>query len=244
MNACSDTIPSPFPNKMKTFSVVATIIALSAIVAALLVGWPGDPDSAPSGGPSQTYPWQIDLVRSSDQNESIRVFGLVLEQSRLEDAITRFGEEPELAIFRRDDGRLALEAYFGHLKLGMLLGKAVLALRAGQVELEQWQQRGNNPTISESGALKAAPSATDRPAIDALPIASLTFLPMVRLTPETIRQRFGEPDRRYQDAAGTEHWAWPNQGLDIALHQGRTKDVLQYLPPYRVEKDQEKNRQD
>jgi len=215
---------------MKTFSIVAAIIALSAIAAALLSGWPGDQADAPSGGPSQTYPWQLELV---DNGNTIRVFDLVLGQSRLSDAIARFGEDPELAIFRRDDNQLAVEAYFGHLTLGLLLGKAVLALQANQAQLAQWQERGNNQTISESGSLKAKPSAADRATIDALPISSLTFLPMVRLTPETIRQRFGEPTRQYKDAGGTEHWAWPDKGLDIALHQGRTKDVLQYRPPRR-----------
>lgn len=217
---------------MKTFSIVTAIIALSAIAAAWLSGWPGNPDTAPSGAPSQTYPWQIELV---DNGHTVRVFGLVLGQSRLSDAIARFGEDPELAIFRREDDQLVIEAYFGHLTLGLLLGKAVVALQAKQAQLAQWQERGNNQTISESGSLKVKPSAADRKAIDALPIASLTFLPMVRLTPETIQQRFGEPTKQYQDAGGTEHWSWPDKGLDIALHQGRTKDVLQYRRPQRRE---------
>ena len=213
---------------MKTFSIVASIIALAALIAALLSGWPGQPDIPADGAPQQTYPWQIEL---GDNGATLRVFDLVLGRSTLADAVTRFGEEPELAMFRRESGELAVEAYFGHLKLGMLLGKAVLSLRVPQSDLQLWLPRGNHQSISESGSLKATPAAQDRARINAAAIASLTFLPMVRLQPETIQQRFGEPEQRFKDDAGTEHWAWPSRGLDIALHQGRTKDVLQYRPP-------------
>ena len=214
---------------MKTFATVAVIIALAALISALLSGWPGDSGPAKDGAPMQTYPWQLELI---DDGSSIRVFELALGHSTLADAVSRFGEDPELAIFNRDDGRLAIEAYFGHLKLGMLLGKAVLALEATPAQLRQWSERGVGQTISESGELRVKPSTVDRVAIDALSISSLVFLPMVRLSPETIRLRFGEPEQSYQDAAGTDHLAWPSRGLDIALHQGRTKDVLQYRRPY------------
>lgn len=216
---------------MKTFAVVAAIIALAAVFAAFLSGWPGDSGPLPEGAPSQTYPWQLELVQGGD---SIRVFGLTLGTSTLADARTRFGEEPELAIFRRKDNQLALEAYFGHVNLGMLLGKIVTPLHASQAQLQQWAETGSKQTISESGALRVTPSAADSAVIDALSIASLTFLPMVRLDPETLRLRFGEPEQTYQDAAGTDHLAWPSRGLDIALHQGRTKDVLQYTQPSAV----------
>jgi len=213
---------------MKTFSIVAAIIALAAVFAALLSGWPGDSTPVPSGGPSQTYPWQIELV---DGGDSIRVFDLTLGRATLADATARFAEDPEMAIFRRGDGRFAIEAYYGHVNLGMLLGKVVVPLQATPAQLRQWFDHGIKQTISESGALRVVPSAADRAAIDALTVTSLAFLPMVRLEPDTIRMRFGEPEQSYQDAAGTDHMAWPSRGLDIALHQGRTKDVLQYRPP-------------
>lgn len=213
---------------MKTFAIVAVIIALAALLAALLSGWPGDSAPVPDGGPSQTYPWQVELV---DGGESIRVFGLTLGRSTLADASARFGEEPELAMFRRDDDQFAIEAYYGHVSLGMLLGKAVVSLQASQTQLQRWFESGTQQTISESGALRVTPSAADGEAIGALVMGSLTFLPMVRLEPDTIRQRFGESQQRYRDAAGTDHLAWPSRGLDIALHQGRTKDVIQYRPP-------------
>jgi hypothetical protein len=218
---------------MKTFAIVAAIIALAAVLAALLSGWPGDSAPVPAGGPSQTYPWQVEVVDGGDSaGATVRVFGLTLGRSSLAAATARFGEQPELAIFRRSSGELAIEAYFGHINLGMLLGKAVVPLDADSALLNQWFARGNKQTISESGALKVVPSGVDQAAIDTLKIASLTFLPMVRLAPDTIRLRFGEPEQRYQDGAGTDHMAWPSRGLDIALHQGRTKDVLQYRPPY------------
>ena len=213
---------------MKTFSVVAVIIALAALFAALLSGWPGDSAPLPAGGPEQTYPWQVELV---DNGDSIRVFGLTLGRSTLADATARFAEAPELAIFRRSDDQFAIEAYFGHISLGRLLGKAVVPLQASQAQLQQWSEHGARQTISESGALRVMPSAADGAAINALTMRSLTFLPMAQLDQDTIRRRFGEPEQSYRDAVGTDHLAWPSRGLDIALHQGRTKDVLQYRPP-------------
>ena len=64
-----------------------------------------------------------------------------------------------------------------------------------------------------------------------LPIASLTYMPSVRLDEKTIARRFGQPGSRIREKkSGTLHWLYPQHGLDIAL--GRDdRPVLQYVPP-------------
>ena len=217
---------------MKTSVTVLFIIALAAVFAALLVEWPKSDDEIPAGGPSQTYPWQIEII---DGGAGIRVFDLIPGRSTLADAIKRFGEEAQVALFRTTDDRYTVEAYFSHIEVGKLLGKLVLTLDANSEQVGQWMDRGRDKTISESGSLKAIPAGRDKPAIDRLVLSSLAFLPMVRLNADTLMMRFGEPERRYKDDNGVEHWVWPNRGLNIALHQGRTKDVLQYQAPGQVE---------
>lgn len=216
---------------MKTSTTVIAIIALAALVSAMLVEWPKSPEQVRSGGPVQTYPWQIEVV---DGGDSIRVFGLVLGRAALADAVRRFGEPPKVALFRTETGGRTAEAYFGRVELGRLLGKVALTLAVDPADLDRWIERGSGQTISETGSLKVTPSAGDRATLDQAPIASLAFMPMVRLDPETLRLRFGEPEQRITEANGVEHWLWPSRGLDIALHQGRTKDVLQYQRPGRI----------
>lgn len=213
---------------MKTFFTVIAIIALAALASALLVEWPKSPDQIPVGGPIQTYPWQIEV---SDDGATIRIFDLTLGRDSLADASKRFGEEPKLALFQTEAGAYTAEAYFSRVELGKLLGKVALTLVLDPTDIRAWMERGSEQTISETGSLKVTPSGQDRAAIDRAAISSLAFMPMVRLEPETISLRFGEPEHRYQDANGVQHWAWPARGLDIALHQGRTKDVLQYQSP-------------
>jgi len=213
---------------MKTSITVLIIIALAAAFAALLVEWPKPADEIPAGGPQQTYPWQIEVI---DGGAGIRVFGLVPGRSTLADAMARFGEEAQVALFRTTDDRYTVEAYFSHIEVGKLLGKLVLSLDAGPGQVGQWMDRGRDKTISESGSLKVLPAGKDRAAIDRLVLSSLAFLPMVRLDADTLRARFGEPGNSYKDDNGVEHWVWPDKGLNIALHQGRTKDVLQYQAP-------------
>jgi len=213
---------------MKTSVTVLIIIALAATFAALLVEWPKPADEIPAGGPQQTYPWQIEVI---DGGAGIRVFGLVPGRTTLADAMARFGEEAQVALFRTTGDRYTVEAYFSHIEVGKLLGKLVLTLDAVSGQVDQWMDRGREKTISESGSLKVVPAGKDRPAIDRLVLSSLAFLPMVRLDADTLTMRFGEPGRRYKDDNGVEHWVWPAKGLNIALHQGRTKDVLQYQAP-------------
>lgn len=213
---------------MKTSIIVLLIIALAAVFASLLTEWPKSADQIPAGGPSQTYPWQIEVI---DGGAGIRVFDLVPGRSTLAEAMARFGEEAQVALFRTTDDHYTVEAYFSHIEVGKLLGKLVLTLDASPEQVGRWMDRGRDQTISESGSLKMLPAGQDKSAIDHLVLSSLAFLPMVRLDAETLRMRFGEPERRYQDDNGVEHWVWPSRGLNIALHQGRTKDVLQYQAP-------------
>jgi hypothetical protein len=63
------------------------------------------------------------------------------------------------------------------------------------------------------------------------PVASLTYLPTVRLEESIITKRFGQPDMRVREkTSGVTHWLYPKHGLDIVLN-GNEKPVLQYLSP-------------
>jgi hypothetical protein len=62
-------------------------------------------------------------------------------------------------------------------------------------------------------------------------VASLTYLPSVRLNEEVIRKRFGQPAQRVKEkGSAAVHWLYPQHGLDIAAG-GEEKAVLQFVSP-------------
>ena len=59
---------------------------------------------------------------------------------------------------------------------------------------------------------------------------SLTYAPRVDIEADTLRERFGEPERVVELDERRSHWLYPTRGLDILVdREGR--EVMQFLMP-------------
>jgi hypothetical protein len=195
-------------------------------LAAWVLTWT---DTEPVGTvvtPAQTYPWQIETTATG----SIRVFGLVLGESRLADARLGLGSEPLLALYRSADGELGLEAYFERLDLGGLLARMVMVLDVPQAHLASMAERAGQPRRAEGGGLRLRLAADDVEAAYAAAIGAITYGPVVDLDPAIVRERFGEPGERMEGEGSVTYWLYPQKGLAIAL-DGDGKEVLHYVAP-------------
>jgi hypothetical protein len=202
------------------------LLTLLALGIAMLL-----PGKAPEG---PTYlPWQIEKTLSG----STRVFGLELGKSTLADAQQRFKEVYEVSMFARDDGSKVVEAYFDSLTLSGLRARVVLVMEMSPEQLDGFYKRGERIATMGSGTRKVTLADNDLQRLATMPIASLTYIPKANLDAELIQARFGKPVERIREIGGesrVEHWLYPEQGLDLILHE-KGKEVLQYVQPARFE---------
>jgi hypothetical protein len=86
----------------------------------------------------------------------------------------------------------------------------------------------------ESSTKKAVLTKADTDLARRAIIRSIAFVPSVNLDEAIIVQRFGPPAERIRSDAETEHFLYPERGLDIVL-SGKNKEVLQYVAPRHFE---------
>lgn len=197
---------------------VIALVAVSLSIALML------PDQTVNDG--DTLPWNI--VHPTP--DTTHVLGVTLGQSTLEDAELRFKGDAVVSMFKSADSKLAVEAFFEEVNLNGLKAKIVLTLEIPSFELPGIFDRGLRMYSTPSGK-RITLSAEDLIKVRQTKIASLTYLPNVRLDEAVLIQRFGKPVQRVRETkSGTIHWLYPQHGLDVTLG-GNEKPLLQYLSP-------------
>lgn len=175
----------------------------------------------------QFLPWQIEPTAEG----SIRVFGLTLDKSTLQEAEDLYHGGAEVSLFVAPDGEHKIEAYFDKVVLGGFHAQLVMVMALRQEQQAAMFQRGARVSNLGGGRKKVTLAGDDLQTVFDAPIASIAYLTRARLDDELLRNRFGEPAQRIREAANnTTHWLYPHLGLDVALHdEGRA--VLQYVSP-------------
>ncbi len=174
------------------------------------------------------FPWHIEHPTP----ETTRVFGLTLGKSTPADAVQRFREKAEYALFKSSDGSISAEAYFEQVNLAGLRSKVVLTLNIDADELARMHDRGLRASATSSGR-KITVSQEDVARLSSVPFVSLTLIPGVRVPEEVFQKRFGKPAQVIQEEeSGAIHHLYPQHALDITTSADKTqKQILQYVPP-------------
>lgn len=175
----------------------------------------------------QFLPWQIETTAQG----SIRVFGMSLGESTLQDAEDLYHGGAEVSLFVSPDGHYKIEAYFDKVILGGFSAQMVMTMALAQEQQAAMFRRGVRVSNLGGGRQKVTLASEDLHTVFATPIASLVYLTRARLDDELLRKRFGEPAQRLREAKhSTTHWLYPKLGLDVAVSdEGRA--VLQYISP-------------
>jgi hypothetical protein len=206
---------------MKLFFTVLAIII--AIALAPMVMSP-KPDNQ-SGKPVAGLPWQVEVT--ADGNS--RVFGLTVGASTLGDARTRFGEG-EMAIVAAPGEPESLELYFNDVTLGVVTGKLIVTADIAADVLATLRQHAGMTKYMASSAKKSALADEDVPTAYAAPIRAISLVPAINLDEAMVVQRFGQPAERIRTSEHTEHFLYPDRGLDVVLDSDG-KELLQYVAP-------------
>lgn len=198
---------------------------------------------------TQGFPWQIELTSEG----TTRVFGVTLGVSSLQQAEQLFHADAEISLFEPADKSLPriVEAYFDKVNPGGLSAKVVAVIDIAPEQLQLFYEQGARINTLGVGSRRVTLNAENLDRVRAAPIASLTYLPRVRLDAALIEKRFGKPAQVVMEKVSesgkhhaskpvtesvketnnkTMHWLYPDKGLDVALDaQGQC--VLQYVPP-------------
>lgn len=215
---------------MKQGRIFLSVLGASLLLLAIAIYFPSRQKEIPVQ--PQSLPWQIETTADG----SIRVFGLLLGQSTVEDAIQRFNENAEVSMFVSTDNKRVVEVYFNNTRLADLRAKIVLSVAINEKKLEAIYNHGTRISTLGDGSRKVTLHPDDLLQVKQSPIAGITYLPKTKLDTDLLLARFGEPTQRIRETKNqTMHWLYPSLGLDIAQDKdGRT--VIQYLPPKAFEK--------
>lgn len=172
-------------------------------------------------------PWNIEHTADG----GTRIFGLTLEHSSLADAEQRFKVNAELSLFVTPTEKYVLEAYFDDVNMAGLGAKLVIVIDVPPATLKQIFNRGARVSTMGDGTRKVSLAGSDLQLARLASIASLTYLPKIRLDGAQIEHRFGKPQLRIREPQnGTIHWLYPELGLDVSLKTS-APSVLQYVAP-------------
>jgi hypothetical protein len=208
---------------------IAIVLAMALLV--LLVGIPMVIGPERPAGPDRAVeglPWQIEVLPEGRS----RVFGLTLGVSSIGEVQRRFGDDGELAIVTAPGEAGALELYYKDVTLGAITGRLIATAELATDELSAMRARAEKVEYMQSSTKKAAVNTDDLPRALGAPLRALAFIPAANLDEAMVMQRFGQPAERIRGSEHTEHFLYPDKGLDLIL-DAKGKEVLQYVAPAR-----------
>ena len=174
-------------------------------------------------------PWMLTV----NDDGSLSVFNLKLDESNLTDAIKKFGRIEDAALFQHKDGSLDLEVYFGSVMLGPIKAKIVTRLDVPQAELNALIDKNPEREGSPTGDWKFALRNYDSDWLAQQKLLNLSYIPGTRsLDHAFFLKRFGEPSMMLQENENAVSWFYPEKGLSILIDQ-EAYEVIEYIQPSR-----------
>lgn len=179
-------------------------------------------DPAPPPDPAG-LPWSV----SVQPDGSTVAFGLTPSQTPLKDAIDRFGNRLELAMFETDGDR-AVEVYYSKADLSGFEGRLILTIDAPPALLDEIAATGESkPTGNGSIRFEVTDPVAEKLATH--PIKAMLFAPAASLEAADLVARFGEPESR--ETSGEDALLlYPSRGLHITV-PGSGRALIQYVHP-------------
>ncbi len=200
------------------------IVAIVSLLAFGLYFWATDFDQRPT---RVDAPWQIEIPAP----DRLRVMGVTLGETSLEELRQRFGQVEGIALFRNPDGRYSLEAYIGKVNIGPLSGRWIVTLQATQPELEALSGRAVKRIKTGNDSIRWTLNKQAQAEQASRVVSTLTMIPGYGgLESAFLRSRFGEPAEVLPVDETAEQWLYPDLGLRI-LFDREGKELFEYMPP-------------
>lgn len=181
-------------------------------------------------------PWEVDQL----ENGSLRVFGLTLGKTSIQDANQIFASFADtrlqvttdthdyqayqlLAIY--DD--LIISGLVAQIKLTYLLEPSDLQQIYRSVKPTQ-TKKADKETLKEKAGLYSVSNDIEMKYLNK-PVSSITYIPSIDYGLETIRQNFGPATEEKQVNDDLQLWRYPEMGLEIYISQSMLDQFI-YTP--------------
>ncbi len=172
-----------------------------------------------------------DLPWNSVINEqgNVEVIGLETNSTTVIQAKWMFRDDVSVKIFHDSvKGIKFAEAFFPSIHIGTIHAAMVLRINISAEELERMFNRGVKTTINKLGLREVIPNSEDNFFLKNQTFSFITLLPRKNLTTESIKERFGDPEKIVVDNDGLSHWIFPEKGLKlIQSNEGREGLIYQ-----------------
>lgn len=210
------------PRLLKSLLLFVVIVAALLAAPLLLITDDGEPVEHAAEG----LPWQIEVLGDG----YARVFGLTPGISTLDEVRARLGNDAEVALIVAPGESGSVEAFYQSVTAGFVTGKMILTLETTLAEREQMLKRAVKAEYMESTTRRITLAAADLQAVKKARIVAIAFIPAAQLDAAVVLQRFGAPAERIRSSEHTEHFLYPDKGLDLRL-DAKGRELLQYVAP-------------
>ncbi len=201
--------------------------ASALVVAAAFALRPSPPDAARAAAPAATgLPWQVEVLADGTS----RVMGLPLGAATLAQVRELAGDRLQLALVAALGEVGQLEALVEPFDAGFISGRLVLAFDVPPATLRRWRDGAVGSSPMEGGLRRFSLRTADLSEADGVPLASLSFVPVARLSEADVRQRFGPPETERALAGGATQMSYPKLGVSAAVAAGQ-RGVIEYVAP-------------
>lgn len=184
--------------------------------------WPSDSDDSKSS----VYDWSL---KTSEQG-NVEVFGIAIGIDTLKQAEETLKSRSERALFLPSDSgskqQPSIEAFFQQMPDN---SKLVIGLAANDEVLAKIKADTYNPIAFPSGNIKLKIADHHNTMLDGLIVNTVTYVPRIRLNPQDIMTRFGEPSQVWMEDE-VYHYLYPEKGLDAILHKSG-EGIIQFVSP-------------
>lgn len=154
-------------------------------------------------------PWEVKAL----DNGNIRVFGITLNKTRIQEANQILSSFPETRLQTDRHNQLALFAVYDQLNMGGLIVQLELQY---DVDEETLLQLASRATDSDEGDYATLPNQLEMELLDAR-VKTINYLPEIDYDMEMILQRFGQPGEQQTLSDRLQLLRYPDMGLDILL---------------------------
>lgn len=204
------------------------------ILYALLVGlviytlWPGNE----SNDVSSIRVWNAQV----NEQGQITILGVTLGKTTLKEAEVALHSQSERGLFvNMVDGKMVSEHLEAYFPTSPDRAKIIVELIADAELIERIKKSAYRVKAFPSGSMKLEISPDETAHLGTLVAKSLTYIPPVSLTVETLEQQFGPSDKQQRDVDGNLHLLYSKLGLDAVLPVSG-KPMLQFVPPDEFER--------
>ncbi len=166
-----------------------------------------------------------------NEHGNIEVLGIETNATTAREVEWMFRDDVSVKVFFDEkQGYKFAEMMLPSIRVEHVHAALVLRINVTPEKLEMIYNRGIKTTMNKMGIREVIPSQEDGSFLKNQTFSFITLLPRRNLTDESIRKRFGEPEKIVVDEDRLIHWFFPEKGLKIIQSTEGRDGIIYQIP--------------